>query len=91
MKRVTENGQLVEELKSKIIQRLNLLEIDPKDIHADDALFNDGLGLDSIDALELVVIFEKDYGITVNDIELLTPHFETLSTLAQFVEENRTK
>lgn len=82
---------LIEELKLKIIDRLNLLEIDPKDISADDALFNDGLGLDSIDALELVVIFEKDYGIKVTEIESLGPHFASLTTLAKFVNENRQK
>ena len=83
--------QLIEELKLKIIDRLNLLEIDPKDIGADDALFNDGLGLDSIDALELVVIFEKDYGITITEIESMAPHFKSLATLAKFVDENRKK
>lgn len=80
---------LVEELKLKIIDRLNLLEVDPKDITADDALFNEGLGLDSIDALELVVIFEKDYGIKVTEIESLGPHFKSLKTLAEFVSQNR--
>lgn len=82
---------LIEELKLKIIERLNLLEINPKDIGADDHLFNDGLGLDSIDALELVVIFEKDYGITVTEIESMAPHFRSLATLAEFVKENRQK
>ncbi|MDC3388619.1 phosphopantetheine-binding protein [Flavobacteriaceae bacterium] len=81
---------LIEELKLKIIDRLNLLEIDPKDIGQDDPLFNDGLGLDSIDALELVVIFEKDYGITVTEIESMSEHFRSLKTLAAFVKENRT-
>jgi acyl carrier protein len=81
---------LIEELKLKIIDRLNLLEIDPKDIGPDDPLFNDGLGLDSIDALELVVIFEKDYGITVTEIESMSEHFRSLKTLAAFVKENRT-
>lgn len=82
---------LIEELKLKIIERLNLLEIDPKSIDADDPMFNDGLGLDSIDALELVVIFEKDYGIKVTEIESLGPHFKSLRTLAEFVKENRQK
>ena len=82
---------LIEELKLKIIERLNLVEIDPKDVQADDALFNDGLGLDSIDALELIVIFEKDYGIKVVEMESLAPHFESLTTLAEFIHQNRIK
>ena len=79
---------LIEELKSKIIERLNLLELDPKDIEADDILFNEGLGLDSIDALELVVILETDYGIKIDEMESIKPHFKSLTTLADFVKEN---
>ena len=54
---------LILELKEKIIDVLNLEEMTPDDINADAALFGEGLGLDSIDALELIVLMEKDYGI----------------------------
>ena len=55
--------ELILELKKKIINALNLEEMTPDDIDTDDALFGEGLGLDSIDALELIVLMEKDYGI----------------------------
>ncbi len=80
---------LIEELKLKIIDRLNLMEIDPKDIEADDALFGEGLGLDSLDALELVLIFDNDYGIQVDEIESIRPHLKSLTTLAGFIEGHR--
>ncbi|HKX86482.1 MAG TPA: phosphopantetheine-binding protein, partial [Flavobacterium sp.] len=54
---------LKQELKSKIIAVLNLEDIAVEDINDNDALFGDGLGLDSIDALELIVLLDKDYGI----------------------------
>ena len=81
--------ELVEELKIKILDRLNLIEIDPSGVSGDDALFGDGLGLDSLDALELVVIFENDYGIVLSDMESLKPHLKSLNTLAVFIQENR--
>ncbi len=80
-----EKQALVNELKTKIIDQLNLLEIDPASITGDDPLFGEGMGLDSIDGLEIVVILERDYGIAVTEIESLTPHFESLNTLAEFV------
>jgi len=80
---------LINEIKLKIIDRLNLMEVNPEDIKADDALFNDGLGLDSIDALELVVILETDYGIKVDEMESIRPHLKSLATLASFVDTSR--
>ncbi|SHM95319.1 phosphopantetheine-binding protein [Flavobacterium chilense] len=82
---------LVDELKMKIIEEINLVKINPESITAETSLFREGLGLDSIDALELVVIFERDYGIDVEDIEAMSPHFATMGTLSQFVSDNRTK
>jgi len=55
------------ELKEKIIKVLNLEDIAIEDVNDDDALFGDGLGLDSIDALELIVMLDKDYGIKLLD------------------------
>jgi len=80
-----EKQQLVNELKNKIIEQLNLVDIDPATVNANDPLFGEGLGLDSIDGLEIVVILERDYNITITEIESLTPHFESLTTLAEFV------
>lgn len=55
--------ELIKELKEEIIKALNLEEMTPEDIDENEALFGDGLGLDSIDALELIVLMEKKYGI----------------------------
>lgn len=55
------------ELKEKIIENLNLEDMEVADIENSDALFGDGLGLDSIDALELIVMLDKDYGIKLSD------------------------
>ncbi|WP_413513781.1 phosphopantetheine-binding protein [Myroides odoratus] len=82
--------QLLNELKLSILRELNLEKIRPETIDEATPLFREGLGLDSIDALELVVIFERDYGIEVEDIESLSPHFATLGTLTHFVNNNRT-
>ena len=60
-------GELKTELKNKIITSLNLEDITVDDINDDDHLFGEGLGLDSIDALELIVMLDKDYGIKLTD------------------------
>ena len=59
--------ELVLELKNAIIEALNLEEVKPEDIDPDAPLFGDGLGLDSIDAMELIVLMEKRYGIKLQD------------------------
>ena len=59
--------KLIQELKKEIIEALNLEDMEPDDIDADEALFGDGLGLDSIDALELIVLLEKNYGIKIEN------------------------
>ena len=58
---------LVLELKNEIIEALNLEDVKPEDINDDDPLFGSGLGLDSIDALELIVLLERKYGIKLKD------------------------
>ena len=58
---------LKQELKERIVNVLNLEDITPADIQDNDALFGDGLGLDSIDALELIVLLDKEYGIKLSD------------------------
>ena len=77
------------ELKSKIIESLNLQEVTPEQIDDDAALFGTGLGLDSIDALELVVMLEKNYGIVIKDIEEGRPAFRSVRTLADFIAARR--
>lgn len=79
---------VIDTLKTQIVQQLNL-DIDPKTITADSFLFGDeGLGLDSIDALELVVILDKNYGIKIGNPEEVKEHFRSLGTLADYVLAN---
>jgi len=80
---------LVRELKKLIIETLKLEEITPEKIEDDGQLFGDGLGLDSIDALELVVALEKTYGVVIPDSEVGERVFRSINTLAQFVREQR--
>ena len=77
----------IEELKIKVIEALNLEDVTPADITPDEPLFGEGLGLDSIDALELVVMLEKDYGIVIKDIEVTKQAFASIRALAAFVSE----
>jgi len=82
---------LKQELKERIIKILNLEDITPGDINDDDALFGDGLGLDSIDALELIVMLDKDYGIKLSDPAEGKAIFHSVSTIAAYISEHRTK
>ncbi len=83
--------QLVNELKEKIVDILNLEDISPADINEAEPLFGEGLGLDSLDALELVVLVERDYGIKITDIEVGRQAFASVNALARFILENREK
>ncbi len=79
---------LVLELKKLIIETLKLEEVAPEEIEDDGRLFGEGLGLDSIDALELVVVLEKKYGVSIPDSEVGERVFRSVNTLAQFVRQN---
>ncbi len=79
------------ELKKKIIAALNLEDISVADIDDNDRLFGEGLGLDSIDALELIVVMDKDYGIKLADPSIGKQIFESIQTMAEFIGKNRSK
>jgi len=83
--------ELKAELKAKIIEALNLEEVTVDEIEDQAPLFGDGLGLDSIDALELTVLLDKDYGIKVTDPKIGKTIFQSIETLAAYISENRTK
>ena len=83
--------ELILELKNDIINLLNLEGAKPEDIGTDDELFAAGLGLDSIDALELIVLLEKNYGIKLKDPAQGKEIFRSVRTMAEFVAANRTK
>lgn len=82
---------LVVELKKEIIEVLNLEDVTPDDIDSDAPLFGEGLGLDSIDALELIVLLEKNYGIKLNDPKEGRAIFKSVASMAEYVKEHRTK
>jgi len=83
---------IIEELKASIIEALNLEEMTPADIDASAPLFGDeGLGLDSIDALEIIVLLEKNYGIRLANAAEGKKIFTSIDNIAQYVCENRTK
>lgn len=80
---------LKEELKQHIVAALNLQDITPADIADDAPLFGDGLGLDSIDALELIVLLDKHYKIKLNDPEKGKSVFHSINSMVEFIENNR--
>jgi len=82
---------LKQELKEKIIDILNLEDINVVDINDNDPLFGDGLCLDSIDALELIVMLDKDYGIKLVDPKEGKAIFQSIETMAAYIKKNRTK
>ncbi len=82
---------MITELKKHIIEVLNLEDLQPEDIDNDAPLFGEGLGLDSIDALELIVMMEKNYGIRVKDPSAGKEIFKSVNTMAAFIEANRKK
>lgn len=84
-------SDLKQELKEKIITRLNLEDIAIEEIADTDPLFGDGLGLDSIDALELIVMLDKDYGIKLTDPKEGKKIFESIEIMANYISEHRTK
>lgn len=83
---------LVLELKHKIIEVLNLEDITADQINDDDQLFGSaGLGLDSIDALELIVLLDKTYGIRLSDPKEGREIFQSVHTMAEYISKHRTK
>ncbi len=83
--------ELIYTLKTQIIEALSLEEITPEDIEDDAPLFGQGLGLDSIDALELIVLLDKNYGIKLKNPAESKSIFASVRTIAHYVAENRTK
>ena len=83
--------ELINTLKLQIIDALNLEGMTPDDIGNDDPLFGEGLGLDSIDALELIVILDKNYGIKLANPAEGKAVFKSVATIADYVSKHRTK
>ena len=83
--------ELIRELKDEIIEALNLEEMTADDIDENETLFGEGLGLDSIDALELIVLLEKKYGIKLADPAEGKKIFTNVAAIADYVSKNRKK
>ncbi|HKL07670.1 MAG TPA: phosphopantetheine-binding protein [Bacteroidales bacterium] len=81
--------ELIQKIKEQVIEVLNLEDVEPDDIDTDDPLFGDGLGLDSIDALELIVLLEKQYGIKIEDPKDGKKIFYSIRTIAEYIEKNK--
>ena len=81
--------KLIEQLKEQLIKQLNLEDMEPDDIDPDEPLFGEGLGLDSIDALELIVLLEKEYGIKIENPKDGQKVFFSVRTMAEFITEHK--
>jgi acyl carrier protein len=83
---------LLEELRKVLVEELNLEDIKPEDIDANEPLFGGGLGLDSIDALELAIVVERKYGVKIKSGDDRNEKiFSSLAALAAHIEANRSK
>ncbi len=81
--------EIVDKLKVQIIDVLNLDGVSPADIDADGALFVDGLGLDSIDALELIVLLEREWQVKIENSADARKIFSSVSNIAQYILDNK--
>ena len=82
-------NELIEKLKVELIEQLNLEDMEPGEIDASAPLFADGLGLDSIDALEIIVLLEKEYDIKISDPREGKDIMYSVASLAGFIESKR--
>jgi acyl carrier protein len=88
-----ETSQLKQQLKQQVVTFLNLVSIKPEDIRDDQPLFgeDEGLGLDSIDSLELIVLLNREYGIVIRDPKEGRRILVDINTMVEYIEKNRTK
>lgn len=83
--------ELIQNLKAEIIESLNLEDMTPDQIETDTPLFAEGLGLDSIDALELIVLLEKKYGLKIDTAEEGKKILYSVRTMAESIDKHRNK
>ena len=82
---------LKQRLKEQIIEFLNLTDLKPEDIKDNEELFGGGLGLDSIDSLELIVLLNREYGITIKDPKEGRKVLVDVNTMVDYIQQHRTK
>ena len=76
------------EVKQKLIEGLNLEELTPDEIDDNDPLFNEGLGLDSVDAIELIVVLDANYNVKFENMDELKEIFASISNLTDYINKN---
>jgi acyl carrier protein len=86
-----EKEALKQQLKKQIIEFLNLTPLTPEEINDDEPLFGDGLGLDSIDSLELIVLLKKEYGINIQDPKDGRKVLVDVNTMVDYITEHGKK
>jgi acyl carrier protein len=86
-----ETVQLKQQLKKQIVEFLNLINVNPEDIKDDEPLFGTGLGLDSIDSIELIVLLSREYGVNIQDPKEGRKVLVDINTMAAYIEKYRTK
>jgi len=87
MDKETKLAEIREKLKVLLVDQLSLEDITPEEIEDDAELFGEGLGLDSLDAVEIVVMLQRNFGMEVKDMEKSREVFRTIATLADYVYE----
>ena len=85
-----ETAELKQQVKQQIVQFLNM-SVKPEDIKDDEPLFGEGLGLDSIDSIELIVMLGREYGINIQDPKEGRKVLANINTMVAYIEEHRTK
>ena len=86
-----DTAELKQQLKKQIVEFLNLTSVNPADIKDDEPLFGEGLGLDSIDSIELIVLLGREYGIDIKDPKEGRKILVDVNTIAAYIEQHRTK
>jgi acyl carrier protein len=86
-----ETAALKLQLKKQIVEFLNLMQVKPEDIKDDEPLFGEGLGLDSIDSIELIVLLGREYGINIQDPKEGRKILVDINTMVAYIEQHRTK
>ena len=86
-----ETAELKQQLKKQMIEFLNLTSLKPDDIKDEEPLFGDGLGLDSIDSIELIVLLNREYGIDIKDPKEGRKILVDINTMVDYIEKHRTK
>ncbi len=86
-----DTAALKQQLKKQIVEFLNLTSVNPDDIKDNEPLFGEGLGLDSIDSIELIVLLGREYGINIQDPKEGRKILVDINTMVAYIEQHRTK